>query len=135
MWLNFYVDWQNSFIGCFHQATETHSVSPEINTWQMTNLDTCVLSVLFPAIIHSNDHVLCLFIRDNKNISWLYIVLSAVWNWLHFVYCDSGGLMTSKHCKTNFCVLVLFAKYSSFHSVFLNYVQCFWMVDIVFRPL
>lgn len=101
-WLHFYVDWQNSFSAISHQAAEACTVSPEINTWQMTNLDTCLLSVLLPAILHNNHCMLRLLISDYKNISWLYIVLSAVWNRLHFIYSDSGELLTPKHCKTNF---------------------------------
>lgn len=81
LWLHFCVDWQNSFSAPSHQATEAHFLSPEINTWQMTNIiDTCMLSVLLPAIIHNNDCVLRLRISVYKNVSWLLIVLSAVWN-------------------------------------------------------
>lgn len=98
----------------------------------MTNLDTCLLSVLLPAIPHNNHCMLCLLISDYKNISWLYIVLSADWNWLHFIYSDSGELLTPKHCKTNFC---MFCIHKIVLIAFCLPEQRLWMIDILLRPL
>lgn len=98
----------------------------------MTNLDTCLLSVLLPAILHNNHCMLRLLISDYKNISWLYIVLSADWNWLHFIYSDSGELLTPKHCKTNLC---MFYIHKIVLIAFCLPEQRLWMIDVLLRPL